>query len=171
VPFPLQPTLQGRLLELRALQPDDFEALFVAAGDPLIWEQHPESGRYKREVFQKFLDSAIASGGAFAIIERATGRIIGSSRYWNLDLAASEVEIGWTFLERKFWGGTYNTELKRLMIDHALRYVDRVVFIVGETNLRSQKALEKIGAKFLKEVERPSADGVMRRNVVFVIAR
>jgi len=171
MPFPLQPTLQGPLLELRPLQPEDFEALFAAASDPLIWEQHPESGRYKREVFQKFFDSAIASGGAFAIIERATGRIIGSSRYWNLDLTASEVEIGWTFLERKFWGGTYNSELKCLMIDHAFRYVERVVFIVGENNLRSQKALEKIGAKFLKEVERPSSDGVMRRNVVFVIGK
>ena len=171
MPFPLQPTLQGRLLELRPLQPDDFEALFAAASDRLIWEQHPESGRYKREVFQKFFDSAIASRGAFAIIERATGRIVGSSRYWNLDPVASEVEIGWTFLERKFWGGTYNGELKGLMIDHALRYVDRVVFIVGETNLRSQKALEKIGAKFLKEVERPSADGVMRGNVMFVIVK
>ena len=169
--FPLQPTLQGRLLELRPLQPDDFEALFAAASDPLIWEQHPESDRYKREVFQKFFDSAIASGGAFAIIERTTGRIIGSSRYWNLDPLVSEVEIGWTFLERKFWGGTYNRDLKRLMIDHALRYVDRVVFIVGETNLRSQKALEKIGAKFMKQVERPSSDGVMRKNVGFVIAR
>jgi len=169
--FPLQPTLQGRLLELLPLQPEDFEALFAAASDPLIWEQHPESDRHKREVFQKFFDSAIASGGAFAIIERTTGRIIGSSRYWNLDPVVSEVEIGWTFLERKFWGGTYNGELKRLMIDHALRYVDRVVFIVGETNLRSQKALEKIGAKFMKQVERPSSDGAMRKNVVFVIAR
>ena len=171
MPFPLQPTLQGRLLELRPLQLDDFEALFAAASDPLIWEQHPDSGRYKREVFQKFFDSAIESGGAFAIIERATGRIIGSSRYWNLDEVSGEVEIGWTFLERKFWGGTYNGELKCLMIDHAFRYVDRVVFIVGETNLRSQKALEKIGAKFLKEVERPSSDAVMRRNVVFVIGK
>lgn len=154
---------------MRPLKPEDFEELFAAASDPLIWEQHPDSQRYKREVFQKFFDSAIESRGAFAVIERASGRIIGSSRYWNLDLAASEVEIGWTFLERKFWGGTYNGELKGLMIDHALRYVDRVVFIVGENNLRSQKALEKIGAEFLKEIERPSSDGVIRRNVVFVV--
>ena len=169
--FPLQPTLEGRLLELRPLRLDDFEALFAAASDPLIWEQHPDASRYKREVFQKFFDSAIESGGAFAIIERATRRIIGSSRYWNLDEAAGEIEIGWTFLERKFWGGAYNREVKRLMIDHALQYVERVVFIVGENNLRSQKALEKIGAKFLKELKRPSSDGVMRRNVVFVIGR
>jgi RimJ/RimL family protein N-acetyltransferase len=168
--FQLQPTLEGPLIELRPLKLDDFEALLVAASDPLIWEQHPESDRYQRKVFEKFFNSAIDSGGAFAVIERATGRIVGSSRYWNLDPAASEVEIGWTFLERKFWGGIYNGELKRLMIDHALRYVDRVVFVVGANNLRSQKALEKIGAKFLKEVERPAADGSMKRNVVFTVS-
>jgi RimJ/RimL family protein N-acetyltransferase len=169
--FDPQPTLQGPLLELRPLERDDFEALFAAAGDPLIWEQHPDSGRYQREVFQKYFDTGMESGGAFAVIERKSGRIIGSSRYWNLDPGISEVEIGWTFLERKFWGGVYNAELKRLMIDHALRFVDRVVFIAGEHNLRSRKALEKIGAEYEKCVDRPSPDGVMRRNAVYVIAR
>jgi len=171
VPFDLQPTLRGKLLELRPLLADDFESLFAAAGDPLIWEQHPDSLRYKREVFQKYFDSAIESGGAFAVIELASGRIIGSSRYWNLDPSVSEVEIGWTFLQRAFWGGLYNGELKRLMIDHALRFVDRVVFIAGENNLRSQKALEKIGARFVKTLERPSPDGVMQRNVVFAVGK
>src|SRR5947209_2757244 len=160
--FDFQPTLQGRLLELRPLKLDDFEPLFAAASDPLIWEQHPDSGRYKREVFQKYFDTGMGSGGAFAVIERASELIIGSSRYWNLDPATSEVEIGWTFLERKFWGGVYNAELKRLMIDHALRFVDRVIFIAGENNMRSRKALEKIGARFEKYVDRPSPDGVSR---------
>jgi N-acetyltransferase len=171
ISFDLQPTLRGRLLELRPLRADDFEALFAAASDPLIWEQHPDSERYKREVFQKFFDSAMTSGGAFAVIELASGRIIGSSRYWNLDAAAGEVEIGWTFLERSFWGGLYNGEMKRLMIDHALRFVGRVVFIVGENNIRSQKAVEKVGGRLVRTVERPSPDGVMQRNVVFVVGK
>jgi RimJ/RimL family protein N-acetyltransferase len=148
--FELQ-TLTGNLIEARPLRPDDFEALFEAASDPLIWEQHPEKDRYKREVFQKYFDGAIESKGAFAVIDRKSGRIIGSSRYWNLDFAHSEVEIGWTFLERAFWGGAYNRELKSLMLAHAFRFVDRVVFVVGEDNLRSQRALEKIGAKFLRK--------------------
>ena len=146
--FELQ-TLTGNLIEARPLRPGDFDALFAAASDPLIWEQHPEKDRYKREVFQKYFDGAIDSS-AFAIIDRKTGRIIGSSRYCNLDFAHSEVEIGWTFLERAFWGGAYNGELKSLMLAHAFRYVDRVVFVVGENNLRSQRALEKIGATFLR---------------------
>jgi len=169
--FDLQPTLTGTLIEIRPLMPEDFEALFTAASDPLIWEQHPESGRYKREVFQRFFDGAIESGGAFAVIDRRSGRIIGSSRYWNLKTSESEVEIGWTFLQREFWGGRHNGELKSLMLDHAFRFVDRVVFVVGEDNLRSQQALRKIGAQFVATTERPAQDGTLRRNVIFAIAK
>jgi RimJ/RimL family protein N-acetyltransferase len=167
----LQPTLTGTLIELRPLTLADFDALFAAASDPQIWEQHPESDRYTREVFEKYFDGALESKGAFAIIDRKTGRIIGSSRYCNLNPDASEVEIGWTFLERKFWGGSYNRELKSLMLNHAFRFVDRVLFVVGENNFRSQKALEKIGASFLKKVELPARDGVFKTNFVFVISR
>jgi RimJ/RimL family protein N-acetyltransferase len=169
--FELQPTLRGDLMELRPLELDDFEALFAAASDPLIWEQHPENDRYRREVFQRFFDGAIESRGAFAIIDRASGRIIGSSRYWNLKPEKSEVEIGWTFLERAFWGGKFNLELKRLMTAHAFRFVDRVVFVAGENNQRSCKALEKIGAQFLCKVERPDRDGNMAPNVVYALTR
>jgi N-acetyltransferase len=167
----LQPALTGDLIELRPLRPDDFDALFSAASDPLIWEQHPESDRYQREVFQKYFDGALESKGAFAIIDRQSGRIIGSSRYCNLDPTKSEVEVGWTFLERKFWGGSYNRELKKLMLDHAFQFVDRVLFVVGEKNLRSQKALEKIGASFLRKARFPARDGTLASNLVFVITR
>jgi RimJ/RimL family protein N-acetyltransferase len=55
------------------------------------------------------------------------------------------VEIGWTFLARQYWGGSYNLEVKRLMLEHAFRFIDTVVFWVGDTNWRSQRAMEKIG--------------------------
>ncbi len=167
--FELQPTLVGQLVEARPLKAEDFDALFRAASDPMIWEQHPESTRYKKEVFQKFFDSAMESGGAFAVIERASGRIIGSSRYCNLKPAESEVEIGFTFLERAFWGGAHNGEMKALMIEHAFRFVERVVFVVGEHNLRSQRALEKIGARLLGAADRTAQDG--SHNLVFGITR
>ena len=169
--FDLQPTLKGELIEVRPLARDDFDALFAAASDPLIWEQHPENDRYQRAVFEKFFQGALDSKGAFAVIERKSGRIIGSSRYRNLVPAESEVEIGFTFLERAYWGGVYNGELKSLMLAHAFRFVDRVVFVVGENNLRSQKALEKIGARFLKRSERPARDGTMKPQIVFAITR
>src|SRR5438105_11841844 len=125
--FNLQPILTGKLLELRPLKPEDFDALFAAASDPLIWEQHPEPDRYKREVFRFFFDSAIESRGAFVVIDRKTEKIIGSSRYHDLKPEESEVEIGYTFLERAYWGGEYNAEMKRLMLDHAFKFVERVV--------------------------------------------
>ena len=169
--FDLQPTLTGTLIEVRPLRPEDFDALFEAASDPLIWEQHPDSDRYRRDVFEDFFKGAIESRGAFAVVEKKSARIIGSSRYWNLNLEENEVEIGWTFLSREFWGGQYNRELKSLMLHHAFQFVDRVLLIVGENNLRSRKAVEKIGCVFLRNVERPGRDGIVRRNVVFAITR
>ena len=145
MPFDLQPTLTGERLELRPLRRDDFEELYAAASDPLIWEQHPDPERYTREVFQRYFDGALQSGGAFAVIDRRTGTIIGSSRYHDYNEPAGEVEIGWTFLERAYWGGTYNREMKQLMLAHAFRFVRRVLFLVGPDNLRSQRAMEKIG--------------------------
>lgn len=144
--FELQPTLKGALVTLRPLRPDDFRELYAVASDPLIWEQHPARDRYKEEVFRAFFDEALASGGAFAVLDAADGRMIGSSRYFGYDAERSEVEIGWTFLARAYWGGRHNGEMKRLMLDHAFRFVKTVVFLVGPDNLRSQLALLKIGA-------------------------
>src|SRR2546429_2660403 len=143
--FDRQPTLAGQLLELRPLRPDDWAALFAVASDPLIWEQHPESDRYKEDVFRQFFADALNSGGALVVIDRATGQIIGSSRYHGFDATESVVEIGWTFLARRYWGGRYNGEMKRLMLEHALQTVDRVLFIIGPENRRSRRAGAEIG--------------------------
>ena len=145
MPFDLQPTLKSEMLELRPLRADDFEQLYAVASDPLIWEQHPNSDRYKLDVFRKFFDEALESGGALIAIDRKTDQVIGSSRYHCFDLERSEIEIGWTFLARSHWGGAYNGEMKRLMLSHAFKFVDNVIFFVGANNLRSQRAVEKIG--------------------------
>jgi RimJ/RimL family protein N-acetyltransferase len=142
----LQPHLKGKLVELCPLQPGHWDDLFVAASDPLIWELHPESDRYKKEVFRTFFDGAIESGGAFVVLDAKSKRVIGSTRFHGYDPKKSEIEIGWTFLERKYWGGRYNLEMKQLMLAHAFKFVQQVVFYVGQENLRSQKATEKIGA-------------------------
>jgi RimJ/RimL family protein N-acetyltransferase len=142
----LQPTLAGDLIELRPLRLEDFEALYRVASDPLIWEQHPEPTRHQESVFRKFFDDAMRSRGALLAIERASGQVIGSSRYHGYDPNARVVEIGWSFLGREYWGGRYNGEMKRLMLEHAFKAVERVVFIIGPHNVRSQRAVEKIGA-------------------------
>ena len=141
----LQPTLTGKLLELRPLVAADVDALYAVASDPGIWTQHPVADRYKKDVFGEFFREALESGGAFAVIDRQSGRIIGSSRYYGYDAARREIEIGWTFLARAYWGGIYNRELKELMLRHAFGFVERVIFLVGPQNFRSQRAMEKIG--------------------------
>jgi len=144
--FDFQPVLKGKLLELRPLRPDDFQDLYAVASDPLIWEQHPIHDRYKEEVFKEFFRDALETGGALIAIDLKDGRVIGSSRYRGYDEASSEIEIGWTFLSRSHWGGVFNGEMKRLMLEHAFKFVRNVIFLIGPTNFRSRKAVEKIGA-------------------------
>ena len=167
--FELQPILKGELIELRPLKTDDWEELFVVASDSLIWEQHPEHDRYKKDVFRVFFKEAMESGGAFVIIDRKIQQIIGSTRFYGYDPEKSEIEIGWTFLARKYWGGRYNAEMKRLLLNHAFRFVESVVFFVGENNVRSQKAMEKVGAIKAEMATRTYGNHPPARNVKYVI--
>jgi N-acetyltransferase len=169
--FDLQPRLQGQLLELRPLKPNDRDELFVVASDPLIWEQHPESDRHKEEVFRVFFKEALASGGAFVLIDKKTQQIIGSTRFYGYDPEKSEIEIGWTFLARKYWGGRFNAEMKRLLLKHAFKFVESVVFFVGEDNVRSQKAMEKVGAIKVGTATRAYGNHPPARNVKYVIRK
>jgi RimJ/RimL family protein N-acetyltransferase len=146
MPFELQPVLKGELIELRPLRSEDWDDLFAVASDPLIWEQHPENDRYTEDVFKIFFKDALDSGGAFAVIDTKSQQIIGSTQFHGYDPEKSEIEIGWTFLARKYWGGRYNRQMKQLLLAHAFQFVENVVFYVGENNIRSQKATEKIGA-------------------------
>jgi RimJ/RimL family protein N-acetyltransferase len=169
--FDLQPHLKGELLELRPFATDDWSELFAVASDSLIWEQHPERDRYKEDVFRVFFKDALESGGAFVIIDRKTQRIIGSTRFYGYDPEKSEVEIGWTFLARKYWGGRFNAEMKRLLLNHAFKFVESVVFFVGEENVRSQKAMEKIGAIKVGTATRTYGNHPPARNVKYVIRK
>ncbi|MBI5202226.1 MAG: GNAT family N-acetyltransferase [Elusimicrobia bacterium] len=137
---------QTALVFARPLQESDFEPLYAAASDPLIWELHPQRDRYKREVFETYFRTGIESRGALLLTD-ASGEVIGCSRYHDYRPGESQVEIGYTFLIRRCWGGEHNRELKRLMLDHAYRHVETVVFVVGEKNLRSRRAVEKLGAR------------------------
>src|SRR5215471_703311 len=130
--FDLQPTLENDLLLLRPLTSEDFEDLHQVASDPLVWEQHPASDRCQRDVFELLFEDAMASGGAFAVIDKETGKIIGSTRFHRIEESENAIEIGWTFLARKYWGGHYNRSMKQLMIDWALQFVDNILFYIGE---------------------------------------
>ena len=169
--FELQPYLIGDLVEVRPLEPKDWESLFAVASDPLIWEQHAAHDRYKEEVFREFFRESLESGGALVVIDRKTQEIIGSSRYFGFDPQEREIEIGWTFLARSHWGGKYNGELKRLMLDHAFRFVESVVFLIGPTNVRSQKAIEKIGGVMTERRKKTNLHGETVEHVVYQIKK
>ena len=144
--FDRQPLLTGTLLELRPLVDADFPDLYAIAGDPLVWEQHPSKDRTQEPVFREWFREAMESGGTLVAIDRTEGRIIGSSRFHGYDSDRSEIEIGWTFLATSHWGGEYNGEMKQLMLDHAFRFVKTVIFEIHSDNIRSQRAVEKLGA-------------------------
>ena len=163
--FDRQPILTGELLLLRPLQPADFADLYAVAADPLIWEQHPDKTRPQEEGFKRFFQEAIESGGGLVAIDHWDGRIIGSSRFHGYDEETSEIEIGWTFLARSHWGGRYNREMKQLMLRHAFRFVNNVIFVVDFRNYRSQRAVEKIGGVLVET--KPGRSG--RENFVYRI--
>ena len=167
--FDLQPFLRGELLELRPLRPEDFAGLYAVASDPLIWEQHPNRNRYQRDVFAVYFEGAIESGGALRVIDNSSGVLIGSSRYYDLDEAQRSVAIGYTFIAREYWGGQANRALKTLMLEHAFRFVDRVIFHVGAANLRSRKAMEKLGGVLIGEVTMSYHGEQSHPNVVYKI--
>jgi RimJ/RimL family protein N-acetyltransferase len=167
-----QPTLEGARLLLRPLRAEDWDALFAVASDKLIWEIHPANDRWQEPVFRAYFEDALAQGGALAVIDKADGCMIGSSRFQNLDRAdGGSVEIGWTFLARSHWGGSYNAEMKRLMLAHALASVARVVFRVGETNLRSRGAMEKIGGRLTDRTDITELPAGPARHVIYEIDR
>jgi len=170
-PFDLQPILVGETLILRPLEQQDLEPLYLAAADPLIWEQHPDRHRHEREVFTgRFFPAAIASGGALAVIENSTGRIVGTSRYYEWNPEECSVAIGYTFLVRELWGTPANPEMKRLMLDHAFRRADVVWFHIGSNNHRSRRALEKIGGIFSHE-ELKVLNGVTEPHAFYKVLR
>lgn len=156
--LPLAPSTIGETLELRPLENDDFEALYRVASDPLIWAQHPSPTRYQESVFHHWFNEALASKGALIVIDRSHNQVIGSSRYYEFDEKKREVTIGYTFLARDRWGGGTNRELKHLMLTHAFQWVDTVWFHVDSQNVRSQRAMEKIGGHFSHRAIRQLTD-------------
>ncbi len=145
----LQPTLSNEVVTIRPLKKEDFISLYEVASDQLLWEQHPNNDRYKKDIFEAFFQKALDSNGAFVIIDTSSGKIIGSSRYYDLDFEKSTVVIGFTFIERKYWGTNYNRSSKELLLNHAFQFVNSVHFHVAKNNFRSQKAMEKLGGKVI----------------------
>lgn len=169
--FDFQPTLRGDLVALRPATPEDFDALYAAASDPEIWALHPARDRWREPVFRAFFDRAFADEGGLVLTERETDAVVGFSRYSMTCAKRGEVEIGWTFLARRCWGGRVNGEMKRLMLAHAFRFVDTVIFQIGVDNLRSRRAVEKLGGHLTDRTEAVSLGGADVPHVIYAIRR
>ncbi|MBV8325233.1 GNAT family N-acetyltransferase [Chryseobacterium sp.] len=169
--FSVQPVLENEEFQLIPLQQGDFESLYEVASDPKVWEQHPNKDRYQRDVFEKFFQGAMESGGAFKIIEKATGNVLGSTRYYNFDENDHHIFIGYTFYGTKSWGKGINPQVKKLMLDYIFRYVDKVHFHIGKENFRSQKALERLGGVEIAEEEVAYFAEPTRTNFVYEIKK
>ena len=168
----LQPTnLVSELVELVPLKQADFEELYAVASDPLIWEQHPNPDRYKKEVFEVYFKGAITSGGAFLIKDPSTNDILGCTRFYDFNETEKSVLIGYTFFARSCWGRGINHAVKHLMLDYAFQFIDKVIFHVGANNIRSQKAMEKLGAVNLGLEEVAYYGEATRTNIVYAIFR
>lgn len=149
----LQPYLNNDTIELVPLKEEDFDVLYAVASDPLIWEQHPNPDRYKEEVFRNYFKGALESGGAFLTKDLKTGEVIGCTRFYDHLPEQKEIKIGYTFISRAYWGKKINPQVKKLLLDYAFQYLDRVIFHVGALNIRSQKAMERIGGVKIGEEE------------------
>ena len=169
----LQPTLEGDLTILRPTVPEDWEGMYAAASDPLIWEVHPAHDRWQEDVFREYFADALASHSSLTVFDKANDEIIGASRYYGYDPGLDEIEIGWTFLKRAYWGGGYNRDIKRQMVNHILAHVGVVIFQVGEHNWRSQRAMVKIGAELRDEVRERAygAGGTVVRQLIYEIRK
>lgn len=144
--FDIQSVLENENVMLCPLQEQDFEDLYAAAADPKIWEQHPNKDRWKKEVFSTFFDGAIQSKGAFKIIEKTKGNVIGSSRFYDYNQREGSILIGYTFYATAYWGKGINHAVKNIMLNYIFQFVSIVYFHIGANNVRSQIAISRLGA-------------------------
>jgi len=169
--FSIQPELENEEYQLIPLSQGDFESLYEVASDPKVWEQHPNKNRYEREVFENFFKGAIESEGAFKIVEKSSGDILGSTRFYDFDEKENRIFIGYTFYGTKSWGKGINPQIKKLMLDYIFQYVDTVHFHIGKENFRSQTALERLGGKKIAEEEVAYFGEPTRTNFVYEIKK
>jgi RimJ/RimL family protein N-acetyltransferase len=114
---------------------------------------------------------ALESKGAFSIVDKPTNQIIGSTRFYDFNEDEKSIFIGYTFYGKKFWGKNYNSQVKKLMLDYIFQFVDFVNFHVGSENYRSQKAMEKLGAKNLATLEIAYFGEESRTNILYRVKK
>jgi N-acetyltransferase len=150
---PTPRTLEGAHVRLEPLSLVHLEALCEAGADPELWRWTTTSATTPAEM-RSYVDAALlaqAEGTAlpFATIDRGSGRVVGSTRYGNIDRANRRLEIGWTWIARPWQRTALNTEAKLLMLRHAFEELGcmRVELKTDVNNAKSRAAMLRMGAK------------------------
>lgn len=169
--FDQQPLLENERVILYPLLATDFEVVFKLASDPAVWEQHPNKNRWKEEEFRKFFEGALLSKSAYKIVEKSSGKVIGSTRFYDYDETDDSLCIGYTFYGTEYWGTGVNRSVKIVMLDYAFRYVSKVYFHVGACNTRSQIAVGRLGARKVAEKEMPYYGELPMLNYIYELRK
>lgn len=167
----IQPILETGEIKLCPLLATDFEPLYAVASDPAIWLQHPNKDRWRKDVFSSFFEGALQSKGAFKIVDKLSGDVLGSSRFYDLNEQDSSIFIGYTFYAVEYWGKGINHAVKTLMLNYAFQFVSKVYFHIGATNIRSQISIGRLGAVKVGEQEVTYFAELPKLNFVYEISR
>ena len=171
--------LAAELVRLEPLTLAHAPGLFAVGQDQEIWRwlysAPPANVDEMRARVAEALE-AQSRGGAlpFAVVEQASGTVIGTTRYMGINAAHRQLEIGWTWYGRAYWRTSVNTECKYLLLRHAFESLEciRVQFATDVRNERSQRAIERIGATregVLRDNRIVPKDGYRRSSVVYSI--
>ncbi|WP_055479567.1 GNAT family N-acetyltransferase [Sphaerimonospora mesophila] len=152
--------LEGRSVQLTPLTLDHVPDLFTVGRDEEVWRWRPSTTPASEEDMRRHVAALLARPDTtqFAVVFKETGRVIGSTGYWDVYGVDESVEIGSTWYGTAYWRTAVNTECKILLLDHAFGAMGftRVVFKTDIRNLRSQAAIERIGGV---------REGVLRRQL------
>lgn len=160
--LPLEPvTLAGELVRLEPLQQGHAQGLYNRGRSASDWQYMPRARLIDMADTRQWIDEALAVSTQlpFAVVETRKNRVVGSTRFLNIRPEHRSLEIGWTWLGEEWQRTGINTEMKYLLLSHAFERLGcvRVEFKTDARNLRSQRALERIGAQ---------REGVMRSHMI-----
>ncbi|WP_405112707.1 GNAT family protein [Paenibacillus sp. FSL K6-1217] len=169
--------LEGKAIRLVPMMEEHRQELVKLLHNPLIWEYTWRRISSEEETGQ-LVDAALANQAAgkdmpYVMVEQASGRIVGTTRLMHLDLTHRNAEIGCTWISPEYWRTAVNTESKLLLLQYGFEVLNliRVEFTIVSGNLRSQQAIERIGAvrEGVLRKHRITAHGEVLDNVVYSI--
>ena len=171
--------LEDELIRLEPITLEHIQQMLPLSSDSDVWRWYTEDLTHPEDLkkwMMKLLDAS--RGGSqmtYAVLSKSTNEVVGSSSYGHIDWEEHCIEIGWTWLAKKYIGTGINKHMKFLMLQHAFStmQIERLELRTDEDNIRSRKAMEKIGAKYdgTLRSHRATQGGRRRNTVLYSILR